>query len=76
MIGAPHADLGESPVAVLVQKHGETIDIARIQIELDESLARFKQPRAYFIVDELPRNTMAKVQKNILRDLYREAFLV
>ncbi|MEZ7812499.1 MAG: malonyl-CoA synthase [Paracoccaceae bacterium] len=76
VIGAPHADLGESPVAVLVQKHGETIDIARIQIELDESLARFKQPRAYFIVDELPRNTMAKVQKNILRDLYREAFLV
>jgi malonyl-CoA/methylmalonyl-CoA synthetase len=41
---------------------------------LRDRVARFKQPKRVFMVDELPRNTMGKVQKNLLRDTYRETF--
>ena len=39
-----------------------------------DSLARFKHPRKLIVLDELPRNTMGKVQKNILRERYRGLF--
>ena len=42
---------------------------------LKDSLARFKQPKRVFIVDALPRNTMGKVQKNVLRDSYKDTFV-
>ena len=38
------------------------------------SLARFKHPRKLIVVDELPRNTMGKVQKNLLRAEYKDLF--
>ena len=41
---------------------------------LSARLARFKQPKRVFIVDELPRNTMGKVQKNVLRDRHKDLF--
>ena len=40
---------------------------------LEDKLAKFKQPKKVFFVDELPRNTMDKVQKNALRERYAEA---
>ncbi len=74
VIGAPHPDFGESVVAVLVPEPGAVLDIAEIEAELGGRLARFKQPRHYVILDELPRNSMGKVQKKKLRNAYREVF--
>jgi len=68
VIGLPHADFGEGVVAVVVPVVGAVIDEASIINALRDQLAKFKQPKRVLIVDELPRNTMGKVQKNILRD--------
>ena len=74
VVGVPHPDLGETPVGVLVAKAGAVLDTDAILRGLGESLARFKQPRALVVVAELPRNTMGKVQKNMLRDAYKTMF--
>jgi malonyl-CoA/methylmalonyl-CoA synthetase len=50
------------------------VDQANVLAGLQDRLARFKQPKAVFMVDELPRNTMGKVQKNRLRESYAEIF--
>ena len=68
VVGAPHADFGEGVVAVLVAKPDQNIDIDLIKSTIATTLAKFKQPKHYQTVNELPRNTMGKVQKNILRD--------
>ena len=73
VIGVPHADFGEAVVAVIVPS-AEHVDIATIHSHLADSLARFKQPKTVVNVDALPRNTMGKVQKNILRDQYAGLF--
>lgn len=74
VIGAPHADLGEGVVAVLVAEEGPVAD-DRLRSALDAGLARYKHPRRFYWVDELPRNAMGKVQKNVLRDRYRDAYV-
>ena len=73
VIGAPHADLGEGVVAVLVAEEAPVAG-DRLRAALDAGLARFKHPRRFYWVDELPRNAMGKVQKNVLRDRYRDAY--
>ena len=73
VIGAPHADLGEGVVAVLVAEAGP-IEDDTLRAALDAGLARYKHPRRFFWVDELPRNAMGKVQKNILRERYHAAY--
>ena len=73
VIGIPHADLGEGVVAV-VTSTDPMLDEAAIIAALKDRLARFKAPRAVIFVDELPRNTMGKVQKNALRETYKGAF--
>jgi malonyl-CoA/methylmalonyl-CoA synthetase len=50
------------------------LDEAALLAGIGDRLARFKQPRRIFIVDELPRNTMGKVQKNFLRERYKDVF--
>jgi malonyl-CoA/methylmalonyl-CoA synthetase len=75
VVGAPHPDFGESVVAILVPEDGHTIDIAGIEASARKQLAGFKRPRRFEIVDELPRNTMGKVQKNQLRDCYAGVFM-
>jgi malonyl-CoA/methylmalonyl-CoA synthetase len=67
VIGVPHPDLGETPIAVLVPERGARIDLDAVAETLRARLARFKQPRDLVIAEELPRNTMGKVQKNALR---------
>ncbi|WP_417725526.1 malonate--CoA ligase [Salipiger sp.] len=74
VIGVPHPDFGESVVAVLVPEKGAAPDEAAIAETVSAALARFKHPRRYVVVDELPRNTMGKVQKNVLRDTYKDTF--
>jgi len=72
VIGAPHPDFGESVVAILVAEGDINLDV--IKANVADSLARFKQPRHYAVLSELPRNTMGKVQKNILRDQFSDHF--
>ncbi|WP_082660389.1 AMP-binding protein [Sphingopyxis sp. H050] len=72
VIGVPHPDFGEAVVAVVVGSAGAD----RIAAGLDGKLARFKQPKRIVLVDDLPRNTMGKVQKARLRELYADSFPV
>ena len=73
VIGAPHADLGEGVVAVLVAEESPVGDDT-LRAALDAGLARYKHPRRFYWVDELPRNAMGKVQKNVLRERYGDAY--
>lgn len=72
VIGVPHADFGEAGVALVVLRAGETLDEETLLARLKERLANYKVPKRAFFVDELPRNTMGKVQKNLLREEYRD----
>jgi malonyl-CoA/methylmalonyl-CoA synthetase len=74
VIGVPHADFGEAVLAVVVRKPGAALDGAAIAAELKSKIANFKVPKAVFVVDELPRNAMGKVQKNLLREQHQALF--
>lgn len=74
VIGVPHPDFGETPVGILVKHQDVSPDLDLIRQNISVSLARFKHPRMLVVVDELPRNTMGKVQKNLLRDKYKALF--
>ena len=73
VIGVPHPDMGEGVVAV-VQARDPALDEAAVLAALSGQLARFKQPRRVIFVPELPRNTMGKVQKKLLRETYADLF--
>ena len=74
VIGVPHPDFGEAVVAVVVEDDGENISEASIKSQLVNTLAKFKHPKKIFYTKALPRNTMGKVQKNLLREIYAETF--
>jgi malonyl-CoA/methylmalonyl-CoA synthetase len=74
VIGVPHADFGEAGVAILVSKPGAALRGETVIGALKASIANFKVPKAVFIVPELPRNTMGKVQKNLLREQHATLF--
>jgi malonyl-CoA/methylmalonyl-CoA synthetase len=73
VVGVPHGDLGEGVVAVLVAAD-DAPEQAEIQAALDQRLARFKHPRRFFWLDELPRNAMGKVQKKVLRERFAGSY--
>ena len=74
LVGVPHPDFGEVGVAVVIAKPGAQLDADAIVAQLKSQLANFKIPKKCFVVAELPRNTMGKVQKNLLRDQYKGLF--
>ncbi|MGV0961370.1 MAG: malonate--CoA ligase [Limnohabitans sp.] len=74
VVGVPHPDFGEVGVAVVIAKSGASVQPETIIAELKAQLANFKIPKKCFVVPELPRNTMGKVQKNLLRDQYKALF--
>ena len=74
VIGVPHADFGEGVTAVVVCNKDADISEAKVLGALDGRLAKFKMPKRVIFVDELPRNAMGKVQKNILRDTYASLY--
>ncbi len=74
VIGVPHPDLGEAVLGIIVAKPGAAPDTDAILADLGQRLARFKLPRALVLAAELPRNTMGKVQKNLLRDQFAGRF--
>ncbi|HEY6133438.1 MAG TPA: malonyl-CoA synthase [Rubrivivax sp.] len=74
VIGVPHPDFGEGVVAVVVPKPGAKLDGASIVAELKGRIANFKVPKHLFVVQDLPRNAMGKVQKNLLREQHKGLF--
>ncbi|MFN5350460.1 MAG: malonate--CoA ligase [Polaromonas sp.] len=74
LIGVPHPDFGEVGVAVVISKPGASFKSGEIIGVLKSKLANFKIPKHCFVVPELPRNTMGKVQKNLLREQYKGLF--
>jgi malonyl-CoA/methylmalonyl-CoA synthetase len=74
LVGVPHPDFGEVGVAVVILKPGASIDGEQIVARLKSQLANFKIPKRCFVVDQLPRNTMGKVQKNLLREQHKQLF--
>ncbi len=74
VVGAPHPDFGEAVVAVVVAKSGAAPDSAGLIAQLKSKIANFKVPKHLFVVDDLPRNTMGKVQKNLLREQHKGLF--
>ncbi|MCU7984474.1 AMP-binding protein, partial [Shinella yambaruensis] len=65
VIGVPHPDFGEGVTAVVVRQKGAAIDEQAVLDGLKDRLARYKQPKRVLFVEDLPRNTMGKVQKNV-----------
>ncbi len=74
VIGIPHPDFGETVLGVIVPEAGQSPDLEAVMEAVRTSLARFKHPRELILLEELPRNTMGKVQKNILRERYEDMF--
>jgi malonyl-CoA/methylmalonyl-CoA synthetase len=74
IIGVPHADFGEGVTAVVVPKAGAGITEKGVIGAIESRLAKFKLPKRVIFVKELPRNTMGKVQKNVLREQYRDLY--
>ena len=74
VIGVPHPDFGETPVALIVPQPGAAVDVSVLEAAVAQKLARFKHPRRMIVVKALPRNTMGKVQKAALREDYRDLF--
>ncbi len=68
VIGCPHPDFGEGVTAVVVCKPGASLNEKGVIGELETRLAKFKLPKRVIFVEDLPRNTMGKVQKNVLRE--------
>jgi malonyl-CoA/methylmalonyl-CoA synthetase len=74
VVGVPHPDFGEVGVAVVVARMGASPDPQQILANLKSRLANFKIPKRCFVVAELPRNSMGKVQKNVVRRQYEHLF--
>ncbi len=74
LVGVPHPDFGEVGVAVVIAKVGAILQADAIIASLKSRLANFKIPKQCFVVSELPRNTMGKVQKNLLRAEHKALF--
>jgi len=75
VIGVPHKDFGEGVTAVVVRSKEAAVDEQTILAALDGRLAKFKQPKRVVFVEDLPRNTMGKVQKNVLREKFSDLYV-
>jgi malonyl-CoA/methylmalonyl-CoA synthetase len=74
VVGLPHPDFGEGVAAVIVREPSATLAEADVIAAAKTELAGFKVPKKVVFVDGLPRNSMGKVQKNLLRDTYCKTF--
>ena len=74
VVGLPHRDFGEGVTAFVVETNRAQMSEEEILRTLGSRLAKYKLPKRVLFIDELPRNTMGKVQKNVLRETYRELY--
>jgi malonyl-CoA/methylmalonyl-CoA synthetase len=70
----PHSDFGEGVAAVVVKDKSSSLSEKDVLGALNDRLAKFKLPKRVIFVDDLPRNTMGKVQKNLLRQEHEKLF--
>jgi malonyl-CoA/methylmalonyl-CoA synthetase len=75
VFGVPHPDFGEGVTAAVVAKPGATLSETTIMDSIKERLARYKVPKRIILMEELPRNTMGKVQKSALRNAFAAIYL-
>ena len=73
VIGLPHPDFGEAVTAVVIGER--PMEEEAVIAAVKDRLANFKVPKRVFFVEELPRNAMGKVQKNALRETFKQTFL-
>ena len=74
VVGVAHRDFGEAVTAIVVPKKDEQLSEKNLMTSLRKKLANYKLPKRVIFIDELPRNTMGKVQKNILRETHRDLY--
>lgn len=74
VIGVPHPDFGEGVTAVVVARSGVTLDESALRTSLEQRLAKYKLPKCFVFVSEMPRNAMGKVQKTQLRERYQDLY--
>ena len=74
VVGVPHPDFGEGVIAVVVPRADAALAAVDIVAALKGKIANFKVPKQVFVASELPRNTMGKVQKNLLREEHKGLF--
>lgn len=74
VVGVPHRDFGEGVTAVVVTTGSAELTEAGVLEVLEQRLAKFKLPKRVIFADDLPRNTMGKVQKNLLREAYGDLY--
>jgi len=74
VVGVADPDWGEVGVAIVIAKPGCIVDPQAIITALKASVANFKVPKGCVVENELPRNAMGKVQKNLLRSHYAQPF--
>jgi malonyl-CoA/methylmalonyl-CoA synthetase len=74
VIGVSHPDFGEAVLAIIVAGAEGALDEEAVIAACRARMANFKVPKRAFFVSELPRNTMGKVQKNLLRERYADTF--
>ena len=75
VVGVPHPDFGETPIAIIVLSREIKPNLSKIEEDLKKSIARYKHPKKIIVIRELPRNAMGKVQKNILRTQFKSLFM-
>ncbi|WP_426955556.1 AMP-binding protein [Muricoccus radiodurans] len=74
VIGVPHPDFGEAVVAVVQLEPGADFSPAGAQAALSRDLARYKVPKHVAVVPDMPRNTLGKIQKALLKTQFRDLF--
>jgi malonyl-CoA/methylmalonyl-CoA synthetase len=74
VFGVPHPDFGEGVTAAVVPRPAARLSEADLISSLQARLARYKVPKRVLFIDELPRNAMGKVQKNMLRSAYESLY--
>ncbi|MGL5736339.1 MAG: AMP-binding protein, partial [Beijerinckiaceae bacterium] len=74
VIGVAHKDFGEGVTAVVVTHKNAALSERDVMAQLEQRLAKFKLPKRVMFVDDLPRNAMGKVQKNVLREQYASIY--
>lgn len=74
VVGLPHSDFGEAVTAIIIPKHDANLSEEAILKHLDEKLAKYKLPKKIIFEESLPRNTMGKVMKNLIRNKFEHTF--